>query len=197
MPEPAAEFRRLLSDPATQREIRAFTRKVLKLRSNQCAATASEYLRRAGYITHVRTWTADLAAALDAAGWIRKTGTPEPYSVVFTKDDNGNGAPDHVYTLLEMIDPALGVAEVIDNYEPGPHLRNVHGAVTYNGQRLARGRAAFYMVPPEENKAFTLEEIESIRSGFAVQYASKHVLTQDEQRMLNLVRAGFRRAGVT
>lgn len=43
----------------------------------------------------------------------------------------------------------------------------------------------------------TEDERAEIKAGFVAQYAARHLLTQTEQKALNDVREGFRRAGVT
>jgi hypothetical protein len=58
----------------------------------------------------------------------------------YTVDSNHNGAPDHVFFFIRWLDRARLVAEVVDNYAPHPHPRNLGSPCWYQGKRLAYGR---------------------------------------------------------
>jgi hypothetical protein len=145
-----------------------------------CAATASEYLIRAGVLGGYRPWTSQLESALKERGWMTVgtgvslsavgtrvsasahhryietvadslTAVPTPdaltgvptlrtFDLCYSIDANGNGAPDHVFFFISWFDRARLVAEVVDNYAPHPHPRNLGAPCWYGGRRLAYGK---------------------------------------------------------
>jgi len=116
-----------------------------------CAATQSEYLRRAGWIAHHFAWTANLSAVLLTLGWT-KVYAPDallPLDECFSADVKPkNGSPDHVYLFLYWVDRADMIAMVLDNYSPNPHLRNIGVAVWYKGKRYAKTPFAYALRAP-------------------------------------------------
>ena len=139
-----------LDSPAIRLDVFRKVRQAFKGVKALCAATASEYLIRAGYLNGYRPWTADLSKTLTAKGARRfDTVTDcEPYSLCYSVDGNRNGAPDHVYIFLCWIDPKRQIAEVVDNYSPHPHPRNLGGACWYKGKHLNYGRYWYGQVLP-------------------------------------------------
>lgn len=115
-----------------------------------CAATQSRVLQLAGVISGYYPWCADLSAKLKGKGW-RRGGMVDllPGCLFFTKDYNNNGSPDHVVTFLGWLDEPKLIALVYDNYSAKPHARNLGGPVWYRGKRLAYGRFAYAMLPPD------------------------------------------------
>lgn len=143
-------LKRLVYNPTARKAIYRAVRKAHPGVKALCAATASEYLARAGVLTDRYTWTADLSDALESKGWPRTQDVAKLHelSAVFTVDANNNDAPDHVYLFLTWLDRAKWVALILDNYQADPHARNVLTACWYKARRLARGHMAYALCPP-------------------------------------------------
>ena len=154
-PATLAKLAALLASPAVRSDVYRTVRRAFKGVRALCAATASEYLIRAGVLSGYHPWTSGLEVALKVTGWKTVGGTGvtardnastgetpvpplKPYDVCYTTDANANGAPDHVFIFLRWLDQSRLVAEVVDNYGAHPHPRNLGAPVWYGGQLLAR-----------------------------------------------------------
>jgi hypothetical protein len=148
----------LLNSPTTRLDVHRQVRQTFKGVKALCAATASEYLIRAGVLHGYRPWTSQLESSLKQKGW-GSVPTPnlspgrglgpalsDSFPVLRLGDlcysvyANRNGAPDHVFFFIRWLDRARLVAEVVDNYAPHPHPRNLGAPCWYAGRRLAYGR---------------------------------------------------------
>ena len=171
----------LLSSLTTRLDIYRKVRQAFRGVHALCAATASEYLIRAGVLGGYRPWTSQLESDLSRKGWktvaagvspvdLQATegsqsgerprttlhvgsnaqsskltgGVPAPPlrfgDLCYTIDSNRNGAPDHVFFFIRWLDRARLIAEVVDNYAPHPHPRNLGAPQWYGGKRLAYGK---------------------------------------------------------
>ena len=133
------EWRHLVNSPEIRLSIYKYIRslKVYRGVTALCAATQSEYLKRAGYIRVHYAWTADLASILLSIGWrkIALATDLRPMDMCYSQDRKPkNGSPDHVYLFLCWLDKAKRVALILDNYSPHPHPRNLGKSVWYKGK---------------------------------------------------------------
>lgn len=191
-----SKIRDVCLQPSLRREFHDYTRKVLKLDANQCAATASLVLIEVAALDRVRTWTADLVAALSAKGWTRHADNSPPIGAVcFSEDLNANSAPDHVYVFLGWEDQSKRLAVIYDNYSAALGFRNYGKAVTHKMKIYAKTPTAFYMLPPAPVAKFNAEEAAARIDRFKAFY-------DDLQRVpaahgpLNALRQVYRDAGV-
>ena len=142
MSTPLNKLASLLASPAVRLDVYRKVRQSFKGVKALCAATASEYLIRAGVLSGYRAWTSQLEAALLKKGWVAVSAIAnlQPYDFCYTVDSNHNGAPDHVFFFVRWLDRTKLVAEVVDNYNPHPHPRNLGASCWYGGKRLAYGK---------------------------------------------------------
>jgi hypothetical protein len=141
----------IVMEPGVRLEVYKRVRTVFKGVKALCAATMSEYLIRAGYLSGHRPWTATLSRDLEKKGAVRfdSLARCEPYTLCYSVDSNGNGAPDHVYLFMRWLDKERAIAEVIDNYSVHPHPRNLKGPCWYKGRHLSNGRFWYGQILPK------------------------------------------------
>ena len=149
--------------------------------ANACAATASARLKNAGLLAKIYLPTSGLKAAL--SGWTPITEPADvlPGDLVFTTDDNGNGMPDHVVTVIGRPDENLCVL-VHDNLYGGiEYTRNLTRGVSPNKtpMDIAYRLPDFHLDAGERRRAL---------DGFSALYTIIKSLDPETAALLNKLR---------
>jgi len=150
--------------------------------ANACATTASLYLIGVDALDTIYMYTSSLSDALEANGWqrINDVTAVRPGDVIFMKDYNHNGAPDHVVIALSQPDADNRVSCVDNQYGGQSHVRALRmGGVTPMWYAL---RA------PVEHKPLPPEIRAEIMAALKVIYQHKDALPHDALALLNQFR---------
>ena len=152
---------------------------------NACAAVCSIWHILRGTLDKVYWNTKDLGNALRAEGY-NHIGTQaewrlvRPGDVLFSEDDNNNNIPDHVYIACGTPDDT-GHCDVLDNYEPVPHRRNL-----LKGRRTPL--AFFLRCDATPTKRLRLWQLRVVLMGFRWLYSQYSHLPLYIQQQLNTLR---------